>query len=202
MSSDEKKCVVIRAGHWTPVRGAEWHGELRGDHLHPAGGSIFTAVARWFPLGFLKVSPRIDFYWVGSLDFKIFWKSRGFPQKPQKVKLFAEGSTATKKIVHHSEFPQEQTVILSEREYCTWKEMGSCCPTIHSIPSYWQIRLYADFSSYMQVYESCMCGLHSNSKDVCQWFQRVWLQMMSGTPFPCQENVGGHLAALTTGRGW
>ena len=44
--------------------------------------------------GFVGVA--LDCYWVGSLHFNFFGKSRAFPLNPQKVKLFAEGSTATK----------------------------------------------------------------------------------------------------------
>ena len=41
---------------------------------------------------------ELDCYWVGSLGFNFWWKSRGFPLNPQQVKLFfAEGSTATKR---------------------------------------------------------------------------------------------------------
>ena len=38
----------------------------------------------------------LDRYWVGSLDFNFFGKYRCLPLNPQKVKLFAGGSTATK----------------------------------------------------------------------------------------------------------
>ena len=46
---------------------------------------------------FCGLVSKLDCYWVGSLDFnfsvEFFW---GFPLNPPKVKLFAEGSTATK----------------------------------------------------------------------------------------------------------
>ena len=38
----------------------------------------------------------LDCYWVGSLDFHFLVEIKGVPLNPQKVKLFAAGSTATK----------------------------------------------------------------------------------------------------------
>ena len=39
----------------------------------------------------------LDCYWVGSVGFNFSGNQGGFPLNPQKVKLFAGGSTATKK---------------------------------------------------------------------------------------------------------
>ena len=50
----------------------------------------------WMKYRFFKHGNNLDCYWVGSLHFILFWKSRGLPLNSQKVKLLAGGSTATK----------------------------------------------------------------------------------------------------------
>ena len=48
--------------------------------------------------GYIKT--QLDCYWVGPLDFNFLVEIKlGCPINPQKVKLFAGGSTATKKLL-------------------------------------------------------------------------------------------------------
>ena len=55
-----------------------------------------SAVPWWFnidPQPYVQTSPSaLDCYWVGSLDFNFIGNQVGFSTKPQKVKLFTQGS--------------------------------------------------------------------------------------------------------------
>ena len=55
----------------------------------------FLVAALVFPQPPQRQTVLLDCYWGGSLDFNFWLKSKCFPLSPQKVKLFAGGSTAT-----------------------------------------------------------------------------------------------------------
>ena len=80
----------------TKLRGAE-----AGELLSSAGAFARAKTNSSDPSAFMAspplMLPYLDCYWVGSLDFNSLVEIKWwFPLSPQKVELFAGGSTATK----------------------------------------------------------------------------------------------------------